>query len=88
MFIYSYLYCCIRIVMLCEISHKPDKKADNTETPKNVSKSEGKREERGRFYKYVLVWIPKELVKRLKVKGAETDKSLKEMMIDALNRFV
>jgi hypothetical protein len=34
------------------------------------------------------VWIPKELMKRLKVKGAETDMSLKEMVIDALNRFV
>lgn len=34
------------------------------------------------------VWIPKDLMKRLKVKGAETDQSLKEMVIEALNRFV
>jgi hypothetical protein len=34
------------------------------------------------------VWIPKDLMKRLKVKGAETDQSLKEMVIEALNQFV
>lgn len=34
------------------------------------------------------VWIPKDLMKRLKVKGAETDHSLKEMVIEALNQFV
>lgn len=34
------------------------------------------------------VWIPKDLLKRLKVKGAETDQSLKEMVIEALNQFV
>ena len=34
------------------------------------------------------VWIPKELMKRLKVKGAETDQSLKDMVIEALTRFV
>jgi predicted metal-dependent phosphotriesterase family hydrolase len=34
------------------------------------------------------VWIPKDLMKRLKVKGAETDKSLKEMVIEALERFL
>ncbi|RRB06850.1 hypothetical protein [Larkinella rosea] len=34
------------------------------------------------------VWIPKDLMKRLKVKGAETDRSLKEMVIDALEKIV
>ena len=34
------------------------------------------------------VWIPKNLMKRLKVKGAETDQSLKEMVIEALGRFL
>ena len=34
------------------------------------------------------VWIPKDLMKRLKVKGAETDSSLKEMVITALNSFL
>ena len=34
------------------------------------------------------VWIPKDLMKRLKVKGVETDKTLKEMVIEALTRFV
>jgi predicted HicB family RNase H-like nuclease len=34
------------------------------------------------------VWIPKELMKRLKMKGAETDQSLKEMVIEALNKFI
>lgn len=34
------------------------------------------------------VWIPKDLMKRLKVKGVETDQSLKEMVIDALNQYL
>lgn len=34
------------------------------------------------------VWIPKDLMKRLKVKGAEADKSLKEMVIEALGQFL
>ena len=34
------------------------------------------------------VWIPKDLMKRLKVKGAETDQSLKEMVTDALSQYV
>lgn len=34
------------------------------------------------------VWIPKDLMKRLKVKGVEVDKSLKEMVIEALNQFL
>lgn len=34
------------------------------------------------------VWIPKDLMKRLKVKGAETDQSLKDMVIEALNQFI
>ena len=34
------------------------------------------------------VWIPKDLMKRLKVKGAETDQSLKEMVIEALSQYV
>ena len=34
------------------------------------------------------VWIPKDLMKRLKVKGAEADKSLKEMVTEALNHYV
>lgn len=34
------------------------------------------------------VWIPKDLMKRLKVKGAETDQSLKEMVIEALTQFL
>lgn len=34
------------------------------------------------------VWIPKDLMKRLKVKGAETDQSLKDMVIEALNQFL
>jgi hypothetical protein len=34
------------------------------------------------------VWIPKALMKRLKVKGAETEQSLKEMVIEALNSFL
>jgi hypothetical protein len=34
------------------------------------------------------VWIPKDLMKRLKVKGAETDQSLKEMVAEALSQYV
>ena len=34
------------------------------------------------------VWIPKDLMKRLKVKGAETDQSLKEMVTEALSQYV
>lgn len=34
------------------------------------------------------VWIPKELMKKLKVKGIETDCSLKEMVVKALNNFL
>lgn len=34
------------------------------------------------------VWIPKDLMKRLKVKGIETDQSLKEMVIEALAQFL
>lgn len=34
------------------------------------------------------VWIPKHLIRRLKVKGAETDKSLKDMVIEALNQYL
>ncbi len=34
------------------------------------------------------VWIPKDLMKRLKVKGVETDQSLKEMVTEALSRYV
>lgn len=34
------------------------------------------------------VWIPKDLMKRLKVKGAEADKSLKEMVTEALEQFL
>lgn len=34
------------------------------------------------------VWIPKDLMKRLKVKGAEADKSLKEMVTEALEKFL
>jgi hypothetical protein len=34
------------------------------------------------------VWIPKDLMKRLKVKGAETDQSLKEMVIEALSQYI
>lgn len=34
------------------------------------------------------VWIPKDLMRRLKVKGAETDKSLKEMVTEALEQFI
>ena len=34
------------------------------------------------------VWIPKDLMKRLKVKGAETDQNLKEMVIEALSQYV
>ena len=34
------------------------------------------------------VWIPKDLVKRLKVKGAETDQSLKEMVTEALSQYI
>ena len=34
------------------------------------------------------VWIPKNLMKRLKVKGIETDQSLKEMVTEALNQYV
>jgi len=33
------------------------------------------------------VWIPRDLMKRLKVKGAETDMSLKEMVTEALKKF-
>lgn len=33
-------------------------------------------------------WIPKDLMRRLKVKGAETDQSLKEMVIEALEQFL
>lgn len=34
------------------------------------------------------VWVPKDLMKRLKVKGVETDQSLKEMVIEAISQFV
>ncbi|GAB3743351.1 hypothetical protein [Spirosoma lituiforme] len=34
------------------------------------------------------VWIPKDLMKRLKVKGAENNESLKEMVIKALEHFL
>lgn len=34
------------------------------------------------------VWVPKDLMKRLKVKGVETDKSLKEMVTEALEQFL
>ena len=34
------------------------------------------------------VWLPKDLMKRLKVKGAETDQSLKEMVTEALSQYV
>lgn len=34
------------------------------------------------------VWIPKGLMKRLKVKGVEADKSLKEMVTEALEQFL
>lgn len=34
------------------------------------------------------VWIPKDLMKRLKVKGAETGKSLKEMVTQSLEQFL
>lgn len=34
------------------------------------------------------VWIPKDLMKRLKVKGAEADMSLKEMVIEALAHYL
>ncbi|MBI1184619.1 hypothetical protein GC194_10125 [bacterium] len=34
------------------------------------------------------VWIPKDLIKRLKVKGVETDQTLKEMVTEALNRYI
>ena len=34
------------------------------------------------------VWIPKDLMKRLKVRGAEADKSLKEMVTEALQQFL
>ena len=34
------------------------------------------------------VWIPKNLMKRLKVKGAETDQSLKEMVTEALSQYI
>lgn len=34
------------------------------------------------------VWIPKDMMKRLKVKGAETDQSLKEMVIEALGQYL
>jgi len=34
------------------------------------------------------VWIPKDLMKRLKIRGAETNSSLKEMVTDALNLFL
>lgn len=34
------------------------------------------------------VWIPKDLMKRLKVKGAEADKSLKELVTEALEQFL
>ena len=34
------------------------------------------------------VWIPKDLMKRLKVKGAEADRSLKEMVIKALSSYL
>ncbi|MBD2699836.1 hypothetical protein IC229_04260 [Spirosoma sp. BT702] len=34
------------------------------------------------------VWIPKDLMKRLKVRGVEADKSLKEMVTEALEQFL
>ena len=34
------------------------------------------------------VWIPKSLMKKLKVKGIEEDKSLKELVINALDQFL
>ncbi|GAB3688530.1 hypothetical protein GCM10027592_03580 [Spirosoma flavus] len=38
--------------------------------------------------KQLNVWIPNDLMKRLKVKRAETDKSLKELVIGALEKFI
>lgn len=34
------------------------------------------------------VWIPKDLMKRLKLKGIENDQSMKEIVIEALNQFL
>ncbi len=34
------------------------------------------------------VWISKDLMKRLKMKGAEADMSLKQMAIEALEQFL
>ena len=34
------------------------------------------------------VWIPKDLMKRLKVKGVETDQSLKEMVVEAIRQYI
>jgi hypothetical protein len=34
------------------------------------------------------VWVPKSLLKQLKVKGAQEDKSLKEMVIEALQGYL
>lgn len=34
------------------------------------------------------VWISKDLMKRLKIKGAEADKSLKQLVIEALEQFI
>ncbi|CCH57701.1 hypothetical protein BN8_p06910 (plasmid) [Fibrisoma limi BUZ 3] len=34
------------------------------------------------------VWISKKLMKRLKVKGIESDKSLKEMVTEALEKYL
>jgi len=34
------------------------------------------------------VWLPKSLVKKLKVKGVDTDKSLKNMVIEALHQYL
>lgn len=34
------------------------------------------------------VWISKDLMKRLKMRGAEADKSLKEMVTEALEQFL
>ena len=34
------------------------------------------------------VWVPKDLMKQLKVRGAETDQSLKDMVSEALSQYL
>ncbi|QJW92503.1 hypothetical protein HNV11_23820 (plasmid) [Spirosoma taeanense] len=61
-----------------QVKTEPVQKVSSLQPPAASSKEE----------QQLNVWIPKDLMKRLKVKGAETDRSLKEMVTEALEQFL